>query len=59
MRPNLKRKSIVLEPFPKPGWFRERLEPMALEKAVLRPLFPSKSKVAFPKQKFWESLFIY
>jgi hypothetical protein len=28
----------------------------ALEKAVLRPAFSHKSKVAFPKLKFWESL---
>jgi hypothetical protein len=38
-----------------PVGFGERLEPWALEKAVLRPLFPAKSKVTFPKLKFWES----
>jgi hypothetical protein len=30
----------------------------ALEKAVRSPLFPHKSKVAFPKLKFWESLLL-
>jgi hypothetical protein len=39
----------VPEPFSKPGWLRERCGPSVQWKSGKRPLFPFKSKGAFPK----------
>jgi hypothetical protein len=51
---NKANKKAEARAFPKPRLVLGK----ALEKAAKSPLFPSKSKVAFPKLKFWESLTI-